>query len=75
MKYLIFSFLSLLSAALYSQQQLVSGLVQDERKEPLLGVSVVDKNSKKWAITDENGKFSLPFQKEYELEIQFLGAV
>ena len=73
MKYLIFSFLSLFSATLYSQQQLVSGLVQDERKEPLLGVSVVDKNSKKWAITDENGKFSLPFQKEYELEIQFLG--
>lgn len=73
MKYLIFSFLSLLSATLYSQQQLVSGLIQDERKEPLLGVSVVDKNSKKWAITDENGKFSLPFQKEYELEIQFLG--
>ena len=86
MKYLIWSFLALFSATLYGQQQLLSGIVQDERKEPLLGVSVVDKNTKKWAITDENGKlhyiklppenadkFSLPFLKEYDLDIQFLG--
>lgn len=73
MKYLIWSFLALFSATLYGQQQLLSGVVQDERKEPLLGVSVVDKNTKKWAITDENGKFSLPFLKEYDLDIQFLG--
>ncbi|WP_315499381.1 TonB-dependent receptor domain-containing protein [Capnocytophaga gingivalis] len=57
----------------YSQQQLLSGVVQDENKTPLLGVSIIDKNTKKWAITDEKGQFSLPFLEEYDLDIQLLG--
>ena len=57
----------------YSQQQLLSGVVQDENKTALLGVSIIDKNTKKWAITDEKGQFSLPFLEEYDLDIQLLG--
>ena len=38
-----------------------------------MGVSIMDKLSKKWAISDEKGQFSLPFSKEYDLDIQFLG--
>ena len=40
-------------------QTLVSGLVTDENKEPLIGVTVQVKNSKTGAITDLGGKFSL----------------
>lgn len=48
-------------------------MVQDENKTPLLGVSIIDKNTKKWAITDEKGQFPLPFLEEYDLDIQLLG--
>lgn len=52
----------------YSQQQLLSGVVQDENKTPLLGVSIIDKNTKKWAITDEIGTTSrkLAFEAVYQ---------
>ena len=51
-------FLALLLSAVTSAQT-VKGIVTDNQKEPLIGVSIVVKNTQKGTNTDENGQFSL----------------
>ena len=72
MKFLLLGLFFISSSFIFGQQR-VTGIILDEQKVPLMGVSIMDKLSKKWAISDENGQFSLPFSKEYDLDIQFLG--
>ena len=71
MKFLLLGLFFISSSFIFGQQR-VTGIILDEQKVPLMGVSIMDKLSKKWAISDENGQFSLPFSKEYDLDIQFL---
>lgn len=72
MKFLLLGLFFISSFFIFGQQR-VTGIILDEQKVPLMGVSIMDKLSKKWAISDEKGQFSLPFSKEYDLDIQFLG--
>ncbi|MDO4880015.1 MAG: TonB-dependent receptor [Capnocytophaga sp.] len=73
MKLFCFFILFWVSFSSFSQNQKVSGIVIDSDRNPIQGVTVVDKKTNKWAITDEKGNFSIPFYKEYELEFSFLG--
>ena len=47
-------FLALLFSAVASAQT-VKGIVTDNQKEPLIGVSIVVKNTQKGTNTDDNG--------------------
>jgi TonB-linked SusC/RagA family outer membrane protein len=44
----------------YAQTRTLSGLIKDERGEPMPGASVVLKGTTRGTITDIDGKFSLP---------------
>src|ERR1700743_687371 len=55
-----FLFLALFPVALYSQSnKTVKGVVTDENKNPLSGVSVTVKGTRKATVTDADGRFSL----------------
>lgn len=58
----------------FAQIQKITATVYDnDTKKPLAEISVVDKLSRRWAITDKNGSFSIVVGKEYEIEITQLG--
>lgn len=52
----------------------VSGVVRDEEGEPLVGVAVRNKSSKRGTVTDIDGRFTLPTTAEsVELTFTFIG--
>ena len=58
------------------QQNLISGVVTDETRQPLPGVTVVVKGTSRGTITDGLGKYSLPnISKENILIFSFVGMV
>lgn len=72
MKRLLFTILSLLLAcALMAQNRTVSGKVSDERGEPLAGATVVSGSG--YAVTDQNGRFSLQVPSGATVTVSFLG--
>ena len=73
MKFFYSFILFYFSFNLVAQNQNVTGSVFDTDKNPIQGVSVIDKKTGKWAITDDKGNFSIPFNKDYILEFSFLG--
>ncbi len=55
------------------QSQLIQGIVTDENKVPLLGVSVYIKNTGRGIMTDEDGRYKI-FASEGEIMVfQYLG--
>ena len=52
--------LSLLSLVAFAQSKAVSGVVTDNLGEPLIGVNVAVKGTTNGAVTDIDGKFSIP---------------
>ena len=69
---LFFTFLSLIS---FSQDFTLSGVITDNNTgEKLIGVSVIDSESKKGTSTNENGYYSLTLKKgEYDIKYSFIG--
>ena len=65
-------FLALLFSAVASAQT-VKGIVTDNQKEPLIGVSIVVKNTPKGTNTDENGQFSLQVSENDVLVFSYIG--
>jgi TonB-dependent starch-binding outer membrane protein SusC len=61
MKNRLFLLIAFLSFSFYSfaQQNMVKGIVKDEKGEPILGATIVAKGTNKAITTDENGHFSL----------------
>lgn len=59
----------------FAQQQSLSGIVMDsETKKPLHNANVLLQLNKTGTATDSQGKFSLPYQKEYDtLIISYVG--
>ncbi len=58
----------------YAQSLQINGLVVDsDSGEPLIGVAVVDNETKKGTITDFDGKFSLKASKGSTLSFSYLG--
>lgn len=54
-------------------QAVMHGTVRDEKGEPLTGVSVFDKVTKKGIVTDANGNFSLVAGKGSVLHVSYVG--
>ncbi|MDR1982030.1 MAG: SusC/RagA family TonB-linked outer membrane protein [Tannerellaceae bacterium] len=63
-----------ISFASYAQQRTISGVVTDELKEPLLGVTVLVKGTSVGTATDINGAYSLNIPADAKiLRFSFLG--
>jgi TonB-linked SusC/RagA family outer membrane protein len=53
----------------------ISGTVTDEQKQPLPGVSVFDKQSKKGTVTDGKGKYTIAINEGSTLVFSYMGYV
>jgi len=51
----------------------VSGTVTDDKQQPLPGVSIYDKKTKKTTVTDGNGKYSISLDETATLVFSFVG--
>lgn len=51
----------------------INGTVTDEKQQPIPGVSVYDKKTKKTAVTDANGKYSIVLEEGTTLVFAFVG--
>ncbi|KQR67478.1 TonB-dependent receptor [Pedobacter sp. Leaf176] len=51
----------------------VSGTVTDDKQQPLPGVSIYDKKTKKTTVTDGNGKYSISLDETATLVFSFIG--
>ena len=57
-----------------SQQKVVTGLVTDEKEEPLIGVSIFEKGTTNGTITDVNGNYNLTIPNdETTIVFSFIG--
>lgn len=70
MKYSLLLFLFLLPFVGYGQNLTISGIVTDENGEPLVGATVLNSNSQKGVVTNNNGFYSLS-ASEGEIKIQY----
>ncbi len=67
----VFFMISILAMA--QPGQLVRGTVTDKAGEPLIGVSVVEKGTTNGAITDIDGRYALPVDRNKTLVFSFVG--
>jgi len=56
-----------------SELKKISGLVTDEKGDPIIGASVLIKGSKEGTITDINGRFSIDANENSTLVISYMG--
>ena len=71
MSFLILSILCFFGIC--AQAQTVSGVVNDETGEPIIGASVKVQGSKEGAITDFNGNFSVKAASNATLSVSYVG--
>jgi TonB-linked SusC/RagA family outer membrane protein len=53
----------------------ISGTITDEQKQPLPGVSVFEKQSKKGTVTDASGKYTIAVEEGSTLVFSYLGFI
>ncbi|MBP8066654.1 MAG: carboxypeptidase-like regulatory domain-containing protein, partial [Flavobacterium sp.] len=64
----------LLATQVVAAQEKVSGTVTDEKKQPMIGASVVWKDSSVGTMTDEKGYFELPMNPgSHEIMVSYVG--
>ena len=64
----------MLSCPLFAQSQFtVKGVVTDENDEYIAGVSVLNSNSKQYATTDLDGKYTIKAKEGDKLTFSFVG--
>lgn len=67
---------SLLSSQLFAQSMSVRGLVKDQKGDPVIGASVVQKDAaKNGTITDLSGNFELKVSRKTTLMISYIGYI
>ena len=72
-QWLAFLWLVLFGTAVFAQEKTVTGIVTDESKAPLPGVSVVVKGTTRGVSTDFDGKYTLQAQADEILEFSSIG--
>ena len=55
------------------QQKKITGTVQDQKGDPIIGANVVVKGTTNGTITDVNGQFSLDVPENAILQISYIG--
>lgn len=63
----------LASAALFSQNPKITGVVVDENGESVIGASIIVKGTQNGTMTDVNGEFSLNAPEQSTLVITYIG--
>jgi TonB-linked SusC/RagA family outer membrane protein len=58
------------TSSLVMAQDVITGIVKDESGQGLPGATVVEKGTSKYALTDIDGKFSIPAAKQFPFTIQ-----
>lgn len=58
------------ASTLVNAQDVINGIVKDEAGQGLPGATVVEKGTNKYAVTDVDGKFTIPAGKEFPFTIQ-----
>ena len=71
---LTLALLMMVSTIAWAQQR-ITGTVQDEKGEPLIGVSVTEAGAQGGTITDADGKFTLTVKPGTRLEVSYIGYV
>ena len=72
-KILTLVFLAMLSVAIYADKQ-VSGVVVDEKGEPVIGASIQAKGTTQGTISDYDGKFEMTVPESVKtLVVSFVG--
>lgn len=64
-----------IGSELISQQQkkLISGNVEDESGEPIIGANIIEKGTTNGTVTDMEGNFSLNVENDAVLQISYIG--
>lgn len=70
---LILSLLLLLSGVVLAQKKTVSGTVLDDKQQPLIGATIVEKGTTNGTTVNEQGRFSIVVAENAILEIRFVG--
>jgi len=60
---------------LFSQNNIIKGIVTDNNSEPLIGVNVVEKGTTNGTVTDINGNFSLQVSKGEIIVFSYIGYI
>jgi TonB-linked SusC/RagA family outer membrane protein len=64
----------LLSSSVMAQNSIIKGLIQDENtREPLIGVTVINVNSEKGVVTDLDGTFTIEAGKKDKIQVSYIG--
>lgn len=53
----------------------ISGVVSDERGEPIIGANIIEKGTTNGVITDMNGRFTLSVDNNAIIQITYIGSV
>ncbi|GAB2780169.1 TonB-dependent receptor [Rhabdobacter roseus] len=53
----------------------ITGTVTDESNQPLPGVSIIEKNTRKGTVTDQNGRYALEVAEGSVLTFSFIGFI
>ncbi|WP_299460905.1 TonB-dependent receptor [uncultured Microscilla sp.] len=72
-KILIITMLLLLSGVVIAQKKTVSGTVLDEKQQPLIGATVLEKGTTNGTAVDAEGKFTLNVSENAILQVRFVG--
>ncbi|MCI1741110.1 MAG: TonB-dependent receptor [Prevotella sp.] len=64
-----------LSVSSYPSQQTLKGIVQDQKGDPLIGVSVVVKGTSQGTVTDLNGNYSIEVTPGTTLVFSYIGFI
>lgn len=73
-RFLLMTLFVLQSTLSFAQNRTVTGVVVDERDEPIIGANVMVKGTAKGTITDLDGKFIISAPKSSKLlEVSFIG--
>ena len=74
-RFLILFTVTLISTITYAQKINCSGIVVDDQNEPIIGASVVQKETLQGSVTDLNGKFTLSVNQGSILVVSYIGYV
>jgi len=57
------------------KQKKISGIVTDSKGEPIIGATIIVKETKIGTITDINGKFSVDVYNNSEIQVSYIGYI
>lgn len=72
---ILFLMMMFVSVSLFAQKQTITGTVTDETGEPLIGASVIQKETKQGCMTDLDGNFKIDVENGSTLVFSYLGYV